>query len=158
MKVTRTLLNAANAAGKGKLPFKVTPKEPKKTKSPLLPPLDLYRAILRSHRKLPYDQRSLGDTYVRSEFRAHKDIDNPLQIIGFLSSWQRYLEMVLQNTDQDWKKYHIPEDLLEKMTDDQIIQLHELMKGTKALYEGDDVENVKLWLLMKLQDSTISQI
>lgn len=77
--------------------------------------------------------------YVKAEFRAHKNIDNPLQIIGFLSSWQKYLQMVLQNTDQDWKKYHIPDNMLEKMSDDQIIQLHELMKGTKSLYD-DDVE------------------
>lgn len=126
--------------GAFRLPFKITPKKPKKIENPLLPPLDLYRAILRSHRQLPFDQRSLGDMYVKAEFRAHKNIDNPLQIIGFLSSWQKYLQMVLQNTDQDWKKYHIPDDMLEKMSDDQIIQLHELMKGTKNLYE--DVEEI----------------
>lgn len=82
--------------------------------------------------------------YVKAEFRAHKNIDNPLQIIGFLSSWQKYLQMVLQNTDQDWKKYHIPDNMLEKMSDDQIIQLHELMKGTKSLYDEDAEETNKL--------------
>ena len=74
--------------------------------------------------------------YVKAEFRAHQKIDNPLQIIGFLSSWQKYLEMVLQNTEQDWKKYHLEDDMLEKMSDDQIIQLHELMRGTKEMYKG----------------------
>lgn len=82
--------------------------------------------------------------YVKAEFRAHKNIDNPLQIIGFLSSWQKYLQMVLQNTDQDWKKYHIPDNMLEKMSDDQIIQLHELMKGTRSLYDEDTEESNKL--------------
>lgn len=134
MKVTLKVLNAS------KLPFKVSLKTPKKQENPLLPPLVLYRAILRSHRKLPFEQRSLGDMYVKAEFRAHKNIDNPLQIIGFISSWQKYLEMVLQNTDQDWKKYHIPDDMLEKLSDDQIIQLHELMKGTRSIYD-DDVES-----------------
>lgn len=133
MRVSSGILNAS------KIPFKVTPKKPKADENPLLPPLQLYRAILRAHRRLPFDQRSLGDMYVKAEFRAHKNIDNPLQIIGFLSSWQKYLQMVLQNTDQDWKKYHIPDNMLEKMSDDQIIQLHELMKGTKSLYD-DDVE------------------
>lgn len=131
MRIIQCLRNNAS-----KLPFKVTMKEPKKVKNPLLPPLSLYREILRAHRKLPFDQRSLGDMYVKAEFRAHQKIDNPLQIIGFLSSWQKYLEMVLQNTEQDWKKYHLEDDMLEKMSDDQIIQLHELMRGTKEMYKG----------------------
>lgn len=125
-----------------KLPFKVTMKKPKTHENPLLAPLDLYRSILRAHRDLPFDQRSLGDMYVKAEFRAHKNIDNPLQIIGFLTSWQKYLEMVLRNNDQDWKKYYIPDDTLEKMSDDQIIQLHELMKGTKNMYEEELEENL----------------
>lgn len=135
MRISTRILNAS------KIPFKVIKKESRRPENPLLPPLQLYRSILRAHRRLPYDQRSLGDSYVKSEFRAHKNIDNPLQIIGFLTSWQKYLEMVLQNTDQDWKKYHIADDTLEKMSDDQIIQLYELMKGTKSLYdENADVE------------------
>ncbi|ODQ47301.1 hypothetical protein PICMEDRAFT_30840 [Pichia membranifaciens NRRL Y-2026] len=138
MRETRRLLNAS------KIPFKVTFKKTKENENPLLPPLQLYRAIMRAHRRLPFDQRSLGDMYVKAEFRAHKNIDNPLQIIGFLSSWQKYLQMVLQNTDQDWKKYHIPDNMLEKMSDDQIIQLHELMKGTKSLYDEDAEETNKL--------------
>lgn len=125
-----------------KIPFKVTVKEPKKAKSPLLPPLKLYREILRSHRKLPYDQRSLGDMYVKAEFRAHKGVEDPLQLVGFLSSWQKYLELVLQNTDQDWKMYHLPDDLLERMSDDQILQLHELMKGTQEMYLGEKTDVV----------------
>lgn len=138
MRVTGRILNAS------KIPFKVTLKKTKENENPLLPPLQLYRAIMRAHRRLPFDQRSLGDMYVKAEFRAHKNIDNPLQIIGFLSSWQKYLQMVLQNTDQDWKKYHIPDNMLEKMSDDQIIQLHELMKGTRSLYDEDTEESNKL--------------
>lgn len=48
----------------------------------LLPPLQLYRRILRVHRKkLEPEMRILGDGYVKSEFRAHKDVDNPLHIV-----------------------------------------------------------------------------
>ncbi|TID14985.1 hypothetical protein CANINC_004656 [Pichia inconspicua] len=130
----RTTLMTLNTS---KIPFKVTMKQSKNKANPLLPPLPLYRAILRAHRRLPYDQRSLGDMYVKAEFRAHKNIDDPFQIVGFLSSWQKYLEMVLQNTEQDWKKYHLEDDMLEKMSDDQIIQLHELMQGTRYLYENE---------------------
>lgn len=49
----------------------------------LLPPIPLYRAILRTHRKrLGVEERVLGDMYVKAEFRAHKGIDNPVQIVS----------------------------------------------------------------------------
>lgn len=48
----------------------------------LLPPLHLYRRILRVHRrKLDPEMRLLGDQYVKSEFRAHKTAENPLHIV-----------------------------------------------------------------------------
>lgn len=48
----------------------------------LLPPLQLYRRILRVHRKkLDPEMRILGDGYVKSEFRAHRNVDNPLHIV-----------------------------------------------------------------------------
>ncbi|CAO3573602.1 unnamed protein product [Mortierella alpina] len=39
----------------------------------LIPPLVLYRQILRAHRVLPSQFRILGDGYVKSEFHRHKD-------------------------------------------------------------------------------------
>jgi hypothetical protein len=51
----------------------------------LLPPIPLYRRLLRVHRKkLPVEMRLLGDEYVKSEFRAHRSIDNPIHIVCFL--------------------------------------------------------------------------
>jgi hypothetical protein len=47
----------------------------------LLPPIPLYRRLLRAHRKLPSDMRLLGDEYVKSEFRAHREIENPAHIV-----------------------------------------------------------------------------
>ena len=48
----------------------------------LLPPIPLYRRILRTHRKhLPNKMRLLGDEYVKSEFRAHRDTENPVHIV-----------------------------------------------------------------------------
>ena len=48
----------------------------------LLPPLQLYRRILRVHRrKLEPEMRILGDSYVKAEFKAHKDVENPLHIV-----------------------------------------------------------------------------
>ncbi|KAF9365723.1 acetate non-utilizing protein 9 [Mortierella sp. NVP85] len=62
----------------------------------LTPPLQLYRQILRAHKKhLPPQFRILGDGYVKAEFRRHKDVDNPLYIVGFLQQWQDYLSHIL---------------------------------------------------------------
>jgi hypothetical protein len=47
----------------------------------LIPPLALYRRILRAHRGLPAEQRVLGDAYVKEEFRRHRAVENPLHIV-----------------------------------------------------------------------------
>lgn len=49
----------------------------------LLPPIPLYRRLLRGHRKhLPPEMRLLGDEYIKSEFRAHRGVDNPIHIVS----------------------------------------------------------------------------
>lgn len=47
----------------------------------LLPPIQLYRRVLRANRKLPAEMRVLGDNYVKSEFHQHQKVDNPLHIV-----------------------------------------------------------------------------
>lgn len=53
----------------------------------LLPPIYLLRRLLRAHRKylLPKEggkqARLLGDEYVKSEFRAHRNVENPIHIV-----------------------------------------------------------------------------
>jgi hypothetical protein len=55
----------------------------------ILPPLVLYRRLLRAHRKyLPRGARQIGDGYVKAEFHRTKNVENPVQIIGFLTQWQ----------------------------------------------------------------------
>jgi len=55
----------------------------------VLPPIPLYRRLLRSHRKyLPPAARVIGDEYVKAEFRRTRDSENPVHIIGFLTQWQ----------------------------------------------------------------------
>jgi hypothetical protein len=50
----------------------------------LLPPMHLYRRLLRAHRKhLPAEMRLLGDEYIKAEFRAHKNVDNPAHMVRF---------------------------------------------------------------------------
>lgn len=53
---------------------------------PLLPPIPLYRRVLRANRKhLPPDMRLLGDNYAKAEFRAHREVDNPAHLVRTLS-------------------------------------------------------------------------
>jgi hypothetical protein len=48
----------------------------------LLPPIYLYRRLLRAHRKhLPSEMRLLGDEYVKAEFRAHRNVENPAHLV-----------------------------------------------------------------------------
>ncbi|KAL4957041.1 hypothetical protein BDW69DRAFT_157303 [Aspergillus filifer] len=92
----------------------------------LLPPIPLYRRILRVHRrKLDPEMRILGDSYVKSEFRAHKSTENPLHIIGFLTEWQLYAQKLEGDT---WKGEKLDKAKLDKMSDQQLGQLYELMQ------------------------------
>jgi hypothetical protein len=73
----------------------------------LLPPIQLYRRLLRAHRSLPEAERSFGDRAIKvrptrlrpgactdgiaqEEFRRHRKVENPLHLIQFLSQWKSY--------------------------------------------------------------------
>ncbi|RAH42432.1 succinate dehydrogenase assembly factor 3 [Aspergillus aculeatinus CBS 121060] len=95
----------------------------------LLPPIPLYRRILRVHRKkLDPQMRLLGDSYVQSEFRAHRNVENPLHIIGFLTEWQLYAQKLEGDA---WIGEKLDKGKLDKMSDQQIGQLYELMQAIK---------------------------
>lgn len=101
----------------------------------LLPPIPLYRRLLRVHRKkLPPQMRLLGDEYVKSEFRAHRNVDNPIHIVrmsldstqslarilnyhwaqvGFLTEWQLYAQ---QLEGDSWQGGKLDKAKLEKMS------------------------------------------
>ena len=46
----------------------------------------LYKLILRLHRGLPAEMRSLGDEYVRAEFKRHKDVQQQF-VPAFMHEW-----------------------------------------------------------------------
>ncbi|KAF2433715.1 acetate non-utilizing protein 9, mitochondrial [Tothia fuscella] len=102
----------------------------------LLPPIPLYRRVLRAQRKLPGDMRVLGDEYIKSEFRAHRNVENPLHIIGFLTQWQLFAQKVEGN---EWRGSSIEQHTFERMSDEQKYQLYELMTAIrkKELEEND---------------------
>ncbi|KAI5778532.1 hypothetical protein EDC01DRAFT_756669 [Geopyxis carbonaria] len=104
----------------------------------LLPPLHLYRRLLRAHRhKLPAEARLLGDEYVKSEFRLHRNVDNPVHIIGFLSEWQLYAQELEGN---GWQGKRLEQGKIEKMSDEQVAQLYELMMAVKGSGGGSGGE------------------
>lgn len=101
----------------------------------LLPPLVLYRHLLRAHRKhLPIEMRVLGDDYVKAEFRRTKSTDNPVHIIGFLSEWKSYLDQIAAGdaTKDTQRGKQLDPQILEKMSPEQIGQLYELMVAAKG--------------------------
>ncbi|KAJ3994804.1 hypothetical protein F5050DRAFT_1574896 [Lentinula boryana] len=105
----------------------------------LLPPKPLFRHILRSHRNLSPEMRSLGDDYVKAEFRRHRAVTNPIHIIGFLSEWKLYLEGLPAAKDGDGERFsgqRLDTSLLEKMSSEQLGQLYELMQATKDVWRS----------------------
>lgn len=80
--------------------------------------------------------RLLGDEYVKSEFRLHRSIDNPVHIVGFLTEWQMYAQQI---EGEDWRGELMDRTKIDKMSDQQIGQLYELMNSIreKELAEND---------------------
>ncbi|EPE07974.1 acn9 family protein [Ophiostoma piceae UAMH 11346] len=95
----------------------------------LLPPIPLYRRLLRAHRKyLPADMRVLGDEYIKAEFRAHRKVDNAQHLIGFLTEWQLYAQKIEGDA---WVGEKLDPQKVSKMNDQQVGQLYELMMAIK---------------------------
>lgn len=87
----------------------------------LLPPIPLYRRLLRAHRKfLPHEMRVLGDQYVKSEFRLHRNVDNPVHIVGFLTEWQMYAQQIEGNS---WRGEKIDKTKVDKMSGESLLCL-----------------------------------
>ena len=105
----------------------------------LLPPIPLYRRLLRAHRKfLPPDMRLVGDKYLKAEFRAHRNVANPIHIVcgrpptflpsggggfrltralplqvGFLTEWQLYAQKI---EGASWVGEKLEQAKFEKMS------------------------------------------
>ena len=77
--------------------------------------VNLYRSLLRAHRQyLPTDMRSLGDAYVKSEFRLHAKkqpaeggdsststkTTTPEQLATFCTEWEKYLHQITSTGEQ----------------------------------------------------------
>ena len=94
----------------------------------LLPPLPLYRRLLRGHRKyLDPQMRLLGDEYIKSEFRAHRNVENPMHIVrlfGTAIGPSQYTCEMLTGLFADW--------ILDRMADVR-------SEGRRRFVEGREV-------------------
>jgi len=98
----------------------------------------LYKSCLKLHRGLPSHLKTIGDVYVKDEFKRHKKAD-AAQTNIFLEAWAKYAITLTQQLGV--KGHHmshkIGEDLktsdLNFLSDEQIVQLHELYKETKQV-------------------------
>ncbi|TAQ91237.1 hypothetical protein B7494_g471 [Chlorociboria aeruginascens] len=127
MRIQRRLLMAVPTAAGSTQGFKPAPLA-------LLPPIPLYRRLLRAHRKfLPLEMRVLGDEYIKSEFRAHRDVENPVHIVGFLTEWQMYVQKL---EGDSWIGEKMDMEKIEKMS-------------------GDTEEGTVMWML-SLENNKIS--
>ncbi|KAK8869663.1 acetate non-utilizing protein 9, mitochondrial [Kwoniella newhampshirensis] len=113
----------------------------------IIPPIPLYRRLLRAHRHLPPEMRFMGDSYIKSEFRLTRSTDNPLHIIGFLSQWKLYLddlesEVTNKNAGTigtgQWKGKKLDSEAFEKLSKEQVGQLYELMHATKEVWKSPE--------------------
>lgn len=71
----------------------------------LLPPIPLYRRLLRAHRKfLDPQMRLLGDEYIKSEYRSHRNIENPMHIVSITCRYNWHLRERLRELiiPTDW--------------------------------------------------------
>ncbi|XP_043823273.1 succinate dehydrogenase assembly factor 3, mitochondrial [Dromiciops gliroides] len=92
----------------------------------------LYRRLLALHRALPPDLRALGDQYVKDEFRRHKGVGRE-EALRFLREWERYAEMLQQQTSAAEKMAlgaRLTKEQLDDFSEEQIGQLQELMQET----------------------------
>ena len=83
---------------------------------------------------LPAAQRELGDAYVKSEFRSHRDADAKF-LAAFESQWREYLG-VLRSQSVDAPGRDLTADELSAMSDEQKVQVVDIYE--KSRKAGDE--------------------
>ncbi|KAH8924080.1 hypothetical protein BT69DRAFT_1280914 [Atractiella rhizophila] len=86
--------------------------------------------------------RFLGDDYVKAEFRRHKEVTNPIQLLHFLGQWREYLDKLESSHPDQFGQ--LSSDDLDKFNDQQIGQLAELKEAAKDLYKEAVVQQTKV--------------
>ena len=120
------------------------------------PPLILLRRILRVHRQLPPAMRALGDDYVKSEFRRHQTVTDPMQVHLFMKEWTHYADQLQADISRDGARASQPSDShtqsnsigkrlskeqLDLFSNEQLGQLFVLKQEAKQLRGPQDSDN-----------------
>lgn len=106
--------------------------------------LALYRRCFRLHRTaLPAEMRSIGDAYLKSEWRAHKSA-KPEFLPHFFAAWESYASQLEQTSQaaasqaaasqgSAWGK-DLAEHELESLSEEQRTQLQSLKQATRDMF------------------------
>mmetsp|Transcript_545 Transcript_545/g.927 ORF Transcript_545/g.927 Transcript_545/m.927 type:complete len:105 (+) Transcript_545:99-413(+) len=90
------------------------------------PPLRLYARILRLHRtKYPSHLRSMGDLYVKKEFRDHRNA-SPEFVKTFMTEWTKYADDMEKSALEGSYGKDLDPELQGSLTDDQKASLERL--------------------------------
>ncbi|KAJ8963973.1 hypothetical protein NQ314_005232 [Rhamnusium bicolor] len=94
----------------------------------------LYKTILKLHRGLPEELQILGTNYARDEFKRHKSC-NSTEAEIFINEWTNYAislaeQLGLRGPHTGTRLLGAPlaQCDIEKLRDEQVIQLYELMQ------------------------------
>ena len=116
--------------------------------SGVAPQLRLYARVLRLHRqKLPAMQRSIGDEYVKKEFRAHQQVEAGSEFHApFMKAWEDYCEQLdafrpLEGS-QGWTKEGIREQvrLGKDLTEEQVAAMSEEQRQQVAKLKTETLD------------------
>ncbi|KAK6109017.1 Complex 1 protein (LYR family) protein [Brugia pahangi] len=104
-------------------------------------PLILYKRILRLHYGLPKEMRTIGDQYIKSEFRKHKNV-SPEQAVIFLKEWKEYSTVLSkQLSSRGIAKgilgVNLNPTLLDSLQEDQLWQLYNLKLEAEKPIQND---------------------
>ncbi|KAF7277900.1 succinate dehydrogenase assembly factor 3 [Rhynchophorus ferrugineus] len=95
----------------------------------------LYKLILRLHRGLPDELQVIGTNYARDEFKRHKKCA-PQEAVIFMNEWTNYAISLAKQLGMKGDTANIgsglSSDFLESLSDEQVVQLYELMKASTA--------------------------
>ena len=93
-------------------------------------PIALYRNLLRLHRILPAEERSLGNAYVRDEFQRHKGLQDKKLVETFLSQWSDYYGILSSQTQAEQRLFgrKLSGTELDSLSEEQVGQLHSLFE------------------------------
>ena len=95
--------------------------------------LELYAGILRAHRALPPQMRSLGDAYVREEFRKHRSAKD--SFLGpFFREWDGYLAQLRAAPPGGAVGRDLAPEQASALTKEQLEQLARLQDEAAKLF------------------------